>query len=43
MVFKEFCENLENVPTNRKKDITMQERIVHALPFFKRVLPIQKH
>ncbi len=40
---KEFCENLGNLLTNSKKEIKIQNRIVHALPEFKRVLLIQKH
>jgi hypothetical protein len=36
-------ENPGNVPTNRKKGIKNQKRIVQALPIFKRVLKIQKH
>jgi hypothetical protein len=35
---KEFCENPGNVSTNRKKEINIHMRIVHALPIFKRVL-----
>jgi hypothetical protein len=34
---KEFCESAGNVPTNGKKEIKIQKRIVHALPVFKRV------
>jgi hypothetical protein len=35
---KEFCENPQNVLTNRKEGIKIQKRIVNALPVFKRVL-----
>jgi hypothetical protein len=30
-----FCKNFENVPTNRKKGIKIQSRIVPAFPFIK--------
>jgi hypothetical protein len=35
---KEFCEIPGNVLTNRKERIKIQQRIVNALPAFKRVL-----
>jgi hypothetical protein len=35
---KDFCENPGNALTNRKEGITVQKRIVNALPIFKRVL-----
>jgi hypothetical protein len=34
----EFCEDPGNVSTNRKKELKIQKRIVHALSVFKRVL-----
>jgi hypothetical protein len=34
---KQFCENPGNVITNRKERIKIQNRIVNALPVFKRV------
>jgi hypothetical protein len=38
VAFQEFFENPRIVPTNWKKKINNQKRIVQALPTFKRVL-----
>jgi hypothetical protein len=35
---KEFCENTENVLSNKEEEIKIQMRIVNALLVFKRVL-----
>jgi hypothetical protein len=34
---KRFCKNFGNVPSTRKRGITIQKRIVHALPLFRSV------
>jgi hypothetical protein len=39
---EEFCENPENVPTNGKKRLTVQKRLVHGPPVLKKVWQIPK-
>jgi hypothetical protein len=39
---KVFSKNLGIVPTNKKKEIKIQQRMVHVLPIFKRFSKIQK-
>jgi hypothetical protein len=38
---KEFCENLGNLPTNRKKGMKILKVITDALPEFQIILQIQ--
>jgi hypothetical protein len=33
-ISKEFLENPGNVPTNRRKGVKIQKRILHELPVF---------